>query len=370
MIGQNRHVMIVGGGTGGHFFPAFAVAEELCERDYTVTLITDQRCKSYIPIDVKFSIIVMDFFPLAIRKGVSFFVKNVIMGNLSSTIALYRMLRSKPVDLAIGYGGYTSVPLLLLAKIFGIKILIHEQNAYIGKANKLLAYFAEKFILSFDKCIGVPNYAKDKTVVLGNPLRKSIESTTDVRDFNSEVFQIFVTGGSQGAKIFDEIIPAIMSNVRRVGVNTKIKIVQQSSSDADDLIAKYTALGIEAVVQKFFSNMHDYYCSSHLFIGRAGAMTVSEVISTGIPAIFIPYPYAGNHQSYNALNMSDRGLSYTYQQDLTDALNRELISNVSAVVGEVIENRAILQDMSEKIVALKQDARANIADLIEKYFVV
>jgi UDP-N-acetylglucosamine--N-acetylmuramyl-(pentapeptide) pyrophosphoryl-undecaprenol N-acetylglucosamine transferase len=292
--------MLSAGGTGGHLFPAEALAEELIARGHKVMIATDKRghaFKSLGPEVTIHTVPAATLKPGLVSKLVSIFdmAKGIVT-------ALRLLAATKPAAV-IGFGGYPSFPGVLAAQLLGIPTVIHEQNAILGKANLWLAPRADRIALSLSGTRGIPTPCIEKCVITGNPVRKDIvrAARTDYPDPTGDDFVILVTGGSQAAAIFSSVVPKALSSLPDV-LRRRVKIMQQcKEQDVADVGAFYKSAGIRAETASFFQQMAARLAACHLFIGRSGASTVAEIAAVGRPAVFVPYPgHKDMQQKHNA----------------------------------------------------------------------
>ncbi len=352
-------IFVVGGGTGGHLFPAIALGEELLARSIDVQLITDTRCTPYLPKNLQFKTHILSLGSM--NQG---FVPKIYMlfKLMIATIkSVYIFIKCRP-SLVIGFGGYTTIPSLLAAKLLFIPIMLHEQNCFFGKVNKLFANRAQKIALNFAETINISTNLKHKIIVTGNPVRKEIEPVKIKRDFTSAALNLLVVGGSQGAKFFSTILPDALKIVSRQNPDLKINLVQQVSKEfQNDLTSIYQKIGYKYELKEFFHDMPERYMKSDLVICRSGASTIAELIYMNQPAIMIPFPFAAeNHQFYNAKVLADKDAGWYFEQlsmkaeDLAD-----LILKLSA-------NRQLLQSASNKLKSMYLPSASILADTVEE----
>jgi UDP-N-acetylglucosamine--N-acetylmuramyl-(pentapeptide) pyrophosphoryl-undecaprenol N-acetylglucosamine transferase len=311
-------VLLAAGGTGGHVFPAEALAYELKARGYSVHLVTDSRAERYagkFPADeihVVPSATIGSKNPIAIARSLL---------KLWTGLRVARRLitRLKPVAV-VGFGGYPTVPPLLASTGLGVPSMLHEQNAVMGRANKALAKRVKAIAGGFLPS-GRGEYAA-KTVATGNPVRPAVLEAANVAydpSENTEPFKLVVFGGSQGAQFFSAAIPAaicLLGDEKR----SRLSVTQQARpEDKDNVIAAYAKLGVQADVSPFFGDMAERIGAAHLVISRSGASTVSELSVIGRPSVLVPYPHALDHdQAANAAALAGAGgASVIKQSDLS-----------------------------------------------------
>jgi UDP-N-acetylglucosamine--N-acetylmuramyl-(pentapeptide) pyrophosphoryl-undecaprenol N-acetylglucosamine transferase len=320
-------ILLSAGGTGGHIFPAAALAEDLKSRGFEVALATDLRALKY-----KDSFVGVDVHVLkssAWSGGVAGKLKGCVSMGLGYMQAKALLTKLKP-EIVIGFGGYPSVPAVYAAQRMKIPTIIHEQNAILGKANVLLSARAERIALSHEDSIGLDSEDRIRAVVTGNPVRKGVADlfTEPYPDVQTDgAFNIFVMGGSLGATVLSKVVPAALAQLPDVYRN-RINVVQQCrEEDKQHLMAKYKDAGISAEIDVFFNNVPAQLQKAHLVIARAGASTVSEVSTAGRPAIYVPYPHhADDQQKINAEAVAKKGGAWVMVESgfTADALSARL----------------------------------------------
>lgn len=314
-------IALATGGTGGHVFPAEALARDLGARGYRLVLITDQRGTKFGgALDTierhMISASAISGRGLLARIGAA---ASLFMGLLQAR-GLMRRLRPSAV---VGFGGYPSVPTMMAAgRVKGVRTIIHEQNAVLGRANRLLAPRMDRIATSFERTDLMRDAEKPKTVWTGNPVRPEIAALSG-RDWTGPKadgpFNLLIVGGSQGAQVFGTMVPDAIERLDPA-LRARLSVVQQAREGQLDAVReRYAALGVKAEVSSFFSDMPDRLLNCHLVICRAGASTIAELITAGRPAILIPYPHAiDDHQTQNAARLSDAGGGWMLpERDLT-----------------------------------------------------
>ncbi|GHC75194.1 undecaprenyldiphospho-muramoylpentapeptide beta-N-acetylglucosaminyltransferase [Limoniibacter endophyticus] len=327
-MSQKKTFVLSAGGTGGHLFPAEALAHELKARGHSAHLATDERAEKFAdrfpgPVHAIPSATIAGRNPLAlIRAGLA------IWKGMRASSALFSQMKPSAV---IGFGGYPTLPPLLAATRAGIPTLIHEQNAVMGRANKLLSTRVTKIAGGFLEKPQGPLGAK--TIITGNPIRPAVieaMETPYVASSGNAPFHLLIFGGSQGAKFFsDALPPAIekLSSEKRL----RLRIVQQARMEDEAAVrTAYANLGVEAEVSPFFNDMAARIANAQLVISRSGASTVSEVAAIGRPAIFVPYPHALDHdQAANAAKLEKSGGARVIrQQELSAARLADLLASL------------------------------------------
>jgi UDP-N-acetylglucosamine--N-acetylmuramyl-(pentapeptide) pyrophosphoryl-undecaprenol N-acetylglucosamine transferase len=307
--------VLAAGGTGGHIFPAEALARALIARGERVVLVTDKRGQAFGG----------DLSDVQTARVRSSRLQSGLIGKARTAVELgvgYRqakaLLRRLKPAAVIGFGGYPSLPTVFAASRLGLKIVLHEQNAVIGRANRMLASRAHRIALSFANVAGIADADRAKTVVTGTPVRPAIAALHDTtyEAPNGGEIRILVLGGSQGARVFSEIVPAAIDRLAD-DLKARLVITQQARpEDLDEAQAAYKAAGANAHLATFFTDVPERLAACHLAITRAGASTCAELTVAGRPSILVPYPYAADdHQRANALNLVEEGAAWLLPQD-------------------------------------------------------
>jgi len=310
MLPKPLSIALAAGGTGGHLFPAVALAQELVARGYAVNFLADPRGATFnAGVTVRsVSAARLTGGPLAKTVG----ALRLVQGMLESAWFLQR----DRVRLLVGFGGYPSVPPVLAAKLLGVPVLLHEQNAVLGRANRYFAKFARQVATSFPAIESLP--ASAVSVLTGTPVRAEVVAARDQMYLAStadEPFHLLVFGGSQGAHVFSEIVPAACALLPEP-LQARLRIVQQArAEDQVQLQAAYKALAIEAEIAPFFHNLPARIAAAQLVVARAGASTIAELLGIGRPAVLVPYPYAiDDHQTANARAADAAGTAWLMPQ--------------------------------------------------------
>lgn len=309
-------ILLSAGGTGGHMFPADALAQDLISRGYRVALATDVRGKRFEPFAGGIPVHVLRSGTIGaglVRKlrsvvalGVGFFQARKLLSDLKPAVV-------------IGFGGYPSVPAVYAAQTMKIPTVIHEQNAILGKANVFLASKADRIAVAWAHVEGLDSSDEGRAIVTGNPVRPDISGLYN-RPYptieQDGPLRIFITGGSQGASVFGEVIPQALSKLP-AHHRARLEVVQQCGElDIARVRNIYDEAGIKADLRPFFKDMALQFERCHLVIARSGAGTVSEVTTAGRPAIFVPYPHhADQQQKRNADAVADAGGAWVMTQN-------------------------------------------------------
>lgn len=295
----SKRIALAAGGTGGHIFPAEAVASNLIKEGYSCTLITDKRYKKSLATNEQLLIkVIATASPSSKKISKIIALLSIFVGTIQSLIILFKL----KADVVVGFGGYPAYPTMLAAKILGKTIIIHEQNAVLGRVNRAVAKWSKHIATCFDEVKFIKDSDTSKVTQTGNPVRNDIiEISKNPYNFNDEKINILITGGSQGAKIFSDIVPDAILKLPD-NIKSKIKIIQQCrAEDIARVKEQYIKNNIDFEVKTFFDNIAQRLNNCHLVIARAGASTVAELLVAKRPSILIPYLYAmDNHQMVNA----------------------------------------------------------------------
>jgi UDP-N-acetylglucosamine--N-acetylmuramyl-(pentapeptide) pyrophosphoryl-undecaprenol N-acetylglucosamine transferase len=291
--------VLAAGGTGGHLFPAEAVARLLVASGGTVHLLTDRRADNFAAAVPGVTI---DLVRAGQLGGGPFHAAYGLAELALGMMQARRLLRRLAPAAVVGFGGYPSVPTMLAAAQLGLPALIHEQNAVFGRANRMLAPRAHRIATGFPETQGLRAADRGRTVHTGNPVRPPIQAVgTMPYAPPGETIELLVTGGSQGAHVFSEIVPPALAMLP-AELRQRLHVAQQARpEDKDAVVAQYRELGIAADVDSFFTDMPERLRRAHLVICRAGASTIAELAAAGRSAILVPYPHAmDDHQTANA----------------------------------------------------------------------
>ena len=309
-------IVLATGGTGGHVFPAQALARVLSGRGYRLVLITDRRGDAYGgPLGVLEA--------LRIRAagisgvGLAARISALFKLGLGWLQARRHLKRLKP-RAVVGFGGYPSIPTMVAAAGLGLKTVIHEQNAVLGRANRFLAPRAARIATAFDTVANLREADTARVVRTGNPVRSEIieKSRPYTAPDAAGPIEILVTGGSQGATVFGEIIPPALAALPEA-LRGRLRVTQQCPEDGIEAVrGAYARAGIESELAPFFDDIPERLARAHLLLCRSGASTVAELAVAGRPAIMIPYPHAiDDHQRENAGRLCDAGGGWLMVQD-------------------------------------------------------
>jgi UDP-N-acetylglucosamine--N-acetylmuramyl-(pentapeptide) pyrophosphoryl-undecaprenol N-acetylglucosamine transferase len=366
--GETRHsssgnILIAAGGTGGHLFPAQALAEELLSKGLSPGLVTDARGEQLLRGSSCIACYIVASGRMAGRSPVGLLISVFKMAvGIKEAWSLVRTVCPAAV---VGFGGYASVPLLVASKLAGIPVLIHESNAVLGRANRLLSYFANVIATSFAETVGLRSFADARLIHTGTPVRKTIRALENVEyqpPYASSKIHLLVLGGSQGSKAVGKIVPEAVQNLSH-NLRERLVVTQQVRVDDKAYVGKlYNEAGVTAFLHPFVGNMSAALEKSHLIIARAGASTIAELAVSGRPSVLIPLPNAvDNHQMYNAKNLADAGGGWLLEES---KLTAEYLAQLLA---RLLENPADLSAAAFNVKLLgKPNATSRLAEEIIK----
>jgi UDP-N-acetylglucosamine--N-acetylmuramyl-(pentapeptide) pyrophosphoryl-undecaprenol N-acetylglucosamine transferase len=357
-----RHlVVLAAGGSGGHVFPAEALAAELAARGCRLALVTDRRGDAFSgPTEA------VETYRIRARgvagKGVLARLRSV--PELAfGTLQARRLLRRLAPDVAVGFGGYASVPTMLAAAFAGVPTVIHEQNALLGRANRFLAPKVARIATSFAQVRGLPAEVATRVSHTGMPVRPAITAMRDApypRFAADAAISLLVLGGSQGAHVFSQIVPAALGRLGEA-LRRRLRITQQCRpEDMEATRRAYAGLGLEAELAPFFDDLPGRLAAAHLLIGRAGASTITEITAVGRPAVLVPYPFAvDDHQSANAHAIDEAGAGWLMPE--TAFTPEALLARLEELFGlpATLEKAA-----ARARAAGRPDAAARLADVV------
>ncbi len=333
-----KRIVIMAGGTGGHVFPALAVAKHLMLQGWNVSWLgTKQGLEARV---IPENGIEIDFLTVSGVRGKGLFAKlKAIFLLFKACLQARKFLKQRQPHVVLGMGGFVAAPGGFMAKCLGVPLIIHEQNRVVGTTNRLLAKLATKVLEAFPHSFE----AKLNAICTGNPLRADLQNFQSL-DKTNDAFHILVMGGSQGAKILNKIVPQAIALIK----NDTLEITHLSGvAMQNDVLKTYQEKNINAQVLAFSDNIVSLYQQADMIICRSGAMTVSEVAATGLPAIFVPLPHAiDNHQVENARYLTNQNAGILlFQHELTP---EKLAQNIL----HVQQKTHIMRDMAKKLAKL------------------
>lgn len=354
------HLVIAAGGTGGHMFPAQALAEEMLHRGWSVSLSTDARGSGYassFPNEVTREVVASATFARGGLLAKLWAPFRILSGVLATRRAMMRM---GPACVA-GFGGYPAIPAMAAAWWLGLPRLIHEQNGIPGRVNRLFAPRVDRVA-----CAMWPTRlpAGSRAVHTGNPVRGSIAALIGApyaSPAEVEVLNVLVIGGSQGARILSDVVPAALALLPD-DLRTRLRVTHQArQEDGTRVIAAYEKSRIEADVMAFISDVPERLVAAQLVISRAGASSISEISTIGRPSILIPYAAAmDDHQTANARVLHDAGAAEMISEE---ALTPQ---GLSAHIAAILQTDGRAARMADRALsAAVPDATQRLADLVE-----
>jgi len=358
----SRHYVLAAGGTGGHMVPAHALAEELLLRGHRVALITDDRGAR---IPGLFDNVQVHVLPAGRLSGgpMGWFraAKNILTGR---TMAL-RLYETFLPSAVVGFGGYPALPALLAARRDRIPTLLHEQNAVLGRVNRLMAGKVDAIATAYETVQRLPKRAAGKVHLVGNPVRDEVRAIGE-QPFpplaEDGIFRLLVTGGSQGASILSEVVPEALALLPE-HFRRRLQVTQQCrAEDVEPVRARYAELGIPADLATYLPDLPERLAWSHLVIARAGASTIAELTAAGRPAILVPLPSAtDDHQTFNAREMAKAGGARTIAQARFTPV--ELAKQMQKLA---LEPEALARAAARAKAVGRPDAARDLADLVER----
>jgi UDP-N-acetylglucosamine--N-acetylmuramyl-(pentapeptide) pyrophosphoryl-undecaprenol N-acetylglucosamine transferase len=358
---QRKLAVLAAGGTGGHLFPAQALAEALNRRGWRVVLATDERGAAYagnFPAEERIALSAATFRPgdplgMA-RAGVA-----IVRGVLQAQAAFRRL---KP-NVVVGFGGYPSLPAVLAALSTKLPTLIHEQNAVLGRVNRFLAPRVDAVACAFPTLQKAGPKVRSRVHVVGNPVRPEIRALYDkpYEPPTGEI-RILITGGSQGARLLSELTPLALANLPEA-LRAKLVVQQQTRREnLEEAIKVYKNAVIPAEIAPFFRDMAGRLGRAHLVIGRSGASTCCELAVAGRPSILIPLKTAmDDHQTWNAKLLSDAGGAEVASEDV---LTLEVFTKALTKLLSDPQRLARMAEAARSVAV--PDAAEHLADLVEK----
>ena len=341
---KKNSILIATGGTGGHVFPAYSLADHFIKKNYNVKLTIDSRGFQYLKDYEELNLVKIPSSPL-IKKNIFKFL-------FSASLILYSILRSlifllfnRP-SVVFGMGGYSSFSVCVAAAILRIRFIIYENNLTIGKANKYLLPFSKKILVSYKEIEGVPIKYNNKIFEIGNIIRREIIDFKNENTQNNrfDEIKILVLGGSQGAKVFAETLPQIFEKLKNYEI--PIKVYQQCQNIQNEQLSKfYKRANIDYEIFNFTNKISDYYSKANLVITRSGASALGELINIKIPFISIPLPTsAENHQFKNAVYYKNKGFGYLIEEK---DVNEQLYGLIKSIFNDKSLIKNILASQSQ-----------------------
>jgi len=334
-----KKVIIATGGTGGHVFPAYALAMHLKNKKINREIFSDKRGLEYLKNlkDIK----KVKIFSSPIKKGLLNLSITSILIILGIIKSLFLLLLKKP-DIVFGMGGYSSFPVCFAAKILKVPFVIYENNICIGKTNKFLLPYAKKILVAFSEIEGIPENHKIKISVIGNIVRKEFLNFKDNSNLiEGKKISFLILGGSQAAKVFGETLPIIFKNC--LSNEISLKIYQQCLPEQNQKLKEfYEKLHIEYEIFNFTDDLLKYFSKTNLTITRSGSSMLAELMNTCTPFICVPLPTsAEDHQLKNAIHYEKKGCCFLIEE-------RFLSSELLDLIMKINKNRSLIEEIRHK----------------------
>lgn len=354
-------VVLAAGGTGGHLFPAEALAGALLRRGCKVALITDQRGQVFSERLPQVTVHQVASGGLA-GKGILAKAQGALR-LLHGLMQCRRLIKRLDPHVAVGFGGYASIPPILAAQQSEIRTVLHEQNAVAGRANRFLARRASRIALSFEKVKLLEKVPAAKLAFTGNPVRPAIARIGELpysAPRQAEEIRLLVFGGSQGARVFSEQVPAAIT-LLSAEFRGRLRIVQQCrAEDLDRAAGVYRAAGLSAELKPFLDDMPARLAAAHLVICRAGASSIAELTAAGRPSLMVPLPNSiDDHQTANARAIEERGGGWVLLQgNFAPAAIAERLTTIFAQPDRLEQVAAAARALG------RRDAAERLADVV------
>ncbi len=345
---MSRSIVIAAGGTGGHMFPALALARALGERGERPVLVCDARGARYVGTEVEHRVIRAASPSGAVTARLGAMLR--LGQGFAQALLILRRLRPAAVA---AFGGYASVPVALAAQLLRVPVLVHEQNAVLGRANRLIARRAAGLALTFAETAGAEAIPAARRMVTGNPVRTEIARRCgQVYEVPrpDQPFRLLVVGGSQGARVFSDVLPGALA-LLSPQLRGRMQLTQQCRpEDLDRVADAYAEIGFEAELKAFFEDLPERLARAHLVVSRSGASSVAELVALGRPAILVPFRLAADdHQRANA-------------EVLTAAGAAQLIAEAELTPERLASALDTLLAQPEQLAAMARRARALAGD--------
>lgn len=353
-------IALAAGGTGGHLFPAEALAREWMARGHQVVLYTEARGAQYTQALAGIDHVVLPARSLAGGIGGKLAAALIIA---RATLQARADMKRRGVRLVVGFGGYPSFAPALAGKSLGLPLLLHEQATRLSLANRQLLRFADGVASSFPQVAGVQGFDPARVTVTGNPVRRAIlEARAPYPPLTGDApLHLLVVGGSQSASVFGEVVPpALLALPEALRRRLRLSL-QYKGDDASAIANQLREAGIEADIRPFFDDMGERLRQAHLVVTRAGASTIADLLVCGRPAIFVPIPQGGSREEQrgNAQALAEAGAGWWTPQDgFTAPWLGEQLQRLFASPDALPQAAALAGEMGQP------QAAANLADLV------
>lgn len=361
-MSNKQIVLLAAGGTGGHLFPAEALAAVLTARGVHVELATDARVLRYGAAFEAQAVHAIPSATFGSRSPVA--VARSCWRILKGILRSIRLIRRLRPDVVVGFGGYPSLPPLVAAQLLRVPTVVHEQNVVLGRANRVLGRFSKALATGFPKLVKASPSVKERAVHIGNPVRNMVQEVADIPYAPPQAsgdVRLVIFGGSQGAKVMSDVAPAALAMLP-AAIRVRLKVVHQARG-ADELAAAtaYKVAGIEAQVAPFFGDLPKKIAEAHLVVCRGGASTIAELMAIGRPAIIVPLPGSlDQDQMANARALCEPGGGTLMPQPQMTP------SGLAALISRLLGDPATL---ARQAATAKQlgviDASERLADLVQ-----
>jgi len=355
MHNTKMRIVLAAGGTGGHVFPAQALATELTSLGHEVFVFSDGRGHHFADPSIN----TVKVPATQLRGSMIKKVKGSISLISGMGSALSHLRRLKP-DVVVGFGGYASFPTMVAALALRLPTIVHQADAYFGRANRYFAPFVTRIATSFLQVENIPSRSQSKVVMTGLPVRPEIHPVSYKSSGENDPFYLLVTGGSQGAKIFSEILPQAVAKLDPA-LQKRLHISQQCRAESLELTkALYGRTKAHVELSPFLDKMGERYKKAHLVISRSGASSVVEAALVGRPAIFVPYNHAtDDHQFYNAQQAVVHGGGWLIRE------KDFIVSKLEHILTDLLTSPWKLEQAAENIKGIAiPDASKNLAQLV------
>lgn len=353
-MGKNN-IILAAGGTGGHMFPASAVAQTIQNEGYKAHLLTDKRGMAYV---TRLTAMEVHQIPAATvyTGGLVALPVKLMTLLFSFFVSFILILRLQP-KVIIGFGGYPSFGPVIAGLLLRRQVLVHEQNAVLGRVNRLAAGLGASVATSYTNTVNVPLRAAERLRKTGNPLRPAVLKAAEAgyRYLGvSRPFDLLIFGGSQGAKLFSEIVPQAVA-LLPVAQRRRLRIVHQVvKSDMRNVLNTYSSLGIYAEIRDFFDDLPRRMRRAHLVIGRGGASTIAELAAMGVPSLIVPLASSlDQDQAHNVREMAEAEAAIMVKQyDFSAAKLAEILE-------DLMGDDEKLQNMSKRAIRFGETDAVN-----------
>jgi UDP-N-acetylglucosamine--N-acetylmuramyl-(pentapeptide) pyrophosphoryl-undecaprenol N-acetylglucosamine transferase len=354
-------ILVAAGGTGGHLFPAEALAVALAARGWRVHLATDHRVEAY---GQDFPAERIHIVPSATITRAPVAAARSLLTLAGGLVKARRLVRRIAPAAAIGFGGYPTVPPILAACWRGVPTVVHDANAVLGRANRFLAKRATAIATSFPAVGGLEELSA-RVVETGNPVRAAVRAAASIPYLDrwaGDPFRLLVFGGSQGARFMSDLVPPALQRMPEV-LRKRVKVIQQCRpEDMERVAAAYRDMNVVAELEPFFRDLPERIARSHLVVCRSGASTVAELAVIGRPAIMVPLPHAlDQDQKANAEVLAKAGGGWMIEQ--SEMTPERLASQIMEMIGH--PDRLAAAAKAARSIG-RPDAVERLADLVER----